>query len=124
MSLKLFITQGYDFTDTWNAVGGQLSSLSDLSKAMQSFLNPEGSSRVLSTYTLREWIRPLHVFPDSFSQSGLAWEIEQFPDDHGRMQTYYTKGGSLRSYFSKFSMNPQLGYGIVTLISGSYIHTD
>lgn len=97
-----------------------MSSLSDLAKTMQMFLNHEHSHSLLSAYSLREWIRPLHSYYDSLTQVGLAWEIQQFPDSHGRPQSYYSKGGNTQFYHSEFSFNRDLGYGIVVLMTGEY----
>jgi hypothetical protein len=41
-------------TDAHNSAGGQFSSLSDLAKTLQTFLNPDDPNAVLSRYSLRE----------------------------------------------------------------------
>jgi hypothetical protein len=107
-------------TDSYNPAAGQMSSLSDLAKAAVALLKPDDESPLLSPYSIREWVRPLHIFPDQFSQVGLAWEIMQFPDRHGRMHHYYSKAGNLEFYQSKFTINQDLGYGIVVMTTGRF----
>jgi hypothetical protein len=107
-------------TDAHNPAGGQMSSLSDLTKTVIALLKPNSKSPLLSPYSIREWFRPFHVFPDSYSQVGLAWEITQIPDRHGRLQHYYSKSGNLRTYHSQLTINQELGYGIVVLMTGGY----
>ncbi|PVF96243.1 beta-lactamase/transpeptidase-like protein [Serendipita vermifera] len=110
----------YDMTDAHNPAGGQMSSVSDLAKAVMALLNPKSKSPLLSPYSIREWLRPIHVFPDRFSQVGLAWEITQTPDRHGRLQHYYSKSGNLRTYHSQLTINQELGFGVVVLMTGSF----
>jgi hypothetical protein len=107
-------------TDSYNPAAGQVSSLSDLAKTAVALLKPDDESPLLSPYSIREWVRPLHIFPDQFSQVGLAWEIMQFPDRHGRMHHYYSKAGNLEFYQSKFTINQDLGYGIVVMTTGRF----
>jgi hypothetical protein len=107
-------------TDAHNPAGGQFSSLSDLAKTLQTFLNPDHPDALLSRYSLREWLRPLHVFPDHLTQVGLAWEIQTRSDSHGRTQYYYSKLGNLRFYHSQVTINPDLGFGAIVLMAGSF----
>lgn len=107
-------------TDSYNPAGGQMSSLSDLGKTMQIFLDPDHPHQLLSSYSLREWIRPLHNYYDDLTQVGLTWEIQQFKDVHGRQQRYYSKGGNLQFYHSEFSFNRDIGFGVIVLMAGNY----
>jgi len=109
-------------TDAHNSAGGQLSSVFDLAQTTRALLNP-GRHGILSPYSLREWFRPLHVFPDRLTRVGLAWEIQEFFDSHGRAQSYYSKFGNLRYYHSEISINRELGFGVVVLMAGRYSDT-
>lgn len=60
----------------------------------------------------------MHSFPDSFSETGLVWEILKFSDSHGRDQRYYGKGGDLLYSHSELMINPDLQYGIIVLLTG------
>jgi hypothetical protein len=82
---------------------------------MQDFLDPDDPHRLLSSYSLRERIRPLHNHYDDLTQVGLTWEIRQFKDVHGRQQRYYSKGGNMQFYHSEFSFNGDLGFGLLCL---------
>ncbi|CCA69463.1 hypothetical protein PIIN_03363 [Serendipita indica DSM 11827] len=108
-------------SDNLNPVGGQFSSVADLSKAVQSLLNPSKLKSILSPATKREWMRPVHVFPDHQTESGMGWEIFKFDDSHGREQRYYTKSGDLAFSHSIMLVNPELQYGIVVLNTGASV---
>ncbi|EGN94876.1 hypothetical protein SERLA73DRAFT_96244 [Serpula lacrymans var. lacrymans S7.3] len=107
-----------DFGDATNPAGGQYGSLSDLTKLMQTFLNPSGPKSLISSYTMREWVRPIHVWFDDFSEVGALWEIYKSHDSYGRSQKIYQKFGNLAGYHSAFTMNPVNSYGIVVLTTG------
>ena len=63
-------------------------------------------------------MRPVHVFPDHQTESGMAWEIFKINDSHGREQRYYSKSGDHEFSHSTFLVNPELQYGIVVLNTG------
>ncbi|KAG8987014.1 hypothetical protein FRB94_002810 [Tulasnella sp. JGI-2019a] len=109
-----------DLTDVANSAGGQYSSLRDLAKVMQTFLVPSRADSLLSSYTMREWLRPLHAFPDDTTEMGAPWEIRKIADMYGRPRRWYGKGGNLFVYHSKFNFNPDAGFGVVVLMTGRY----
>ncbi|KAG8987013.1 hypothetical protein FRB94_002809 [Tulasnella sp. JGI-2019a] len=109
-----------DLTDVDNSSEGQYSSLRDLAKVMQTFLVPSRAGSLLSSYSMREWLRPLHAFPDDMTEMGAPWEIRKITDTYGRPRRWYGQGGHLRVYQSKFSFNPDAGFGVVVLMTGRY----
>ena len=75
-----------------NPAAGQYSSLNDLVKVMQTFLDPQREEALLPSYVMREWLRPLHIWNDELWETGAPWEIVKLPDIHGRPQRFYQKG--------------------------------
>lgn len=65
-----------------------------------------------------EWFRPIYSFPDSYSETGLVWEIQKYPDTYRRDQRYYGKRGDLEWSHSIMMINPDLQYGIIVLMNG------
>lgn len=90
-SLMLSHLQDQDFMDATNPAGGQMSSLSDLTKLMQVLINPRRPESILSPFTVREWMRPAHTWFDDYSDVGALWEIYTSPDSYGRKQKLYQK---------------------------------
>ena len=74
-----------------NPSGGQMSSLSDLIKVMQVLINPQRPDSILSPFTVREWMRPMHAWFDDYSEVGALWEIYSSTDSYGRKQKLYQK---------------------------------
>ncbi|KAN0082374.1 Beta-lactamase/transpeptidase-like protein [Tylopilus felleus] len=107
-----------DFTDTMNPAGGQMSPLSDLTKFMQVLINPQRQENILSPFTVREWIRPIHTWFDDYTDVGALWEIYTSTDSYGRKQKLYQKLGELPGYHTAFTLNPVSSYGIIVLQSG------
>ncbi|KAH7914552.1 beta-lactamase/transpeptidase-like protein [Hygrophoropsis aurantiaca] len=107
-----------DFLDATNPTGGQMSSLSDLIKLMQTFIAPNRPESLLSPYTLREWMRPLHSWFDDFSEVGAPWEIYSSKDKYGRTQKIYQKLGELAGHHTAFTINPVNSYGVIVLTTG------
>ena len=90
-SVTLSRLQDQDFTDTMNPAGGQMSPLSDLTKFMQVLINPQRQENILSPFTVREWIRPIHTWFDDYTDVGALWEIYTSTDSYGRKQKLYQK---------------------------------
>ncbi|KAF8523515.1 beta-lactamase/transpeptidase-like protein [Hysterangium stoloniferum] len=109
-----------DLGEVYNPAGGQYSSLVDLSAFMQTILDPHRANAVLSPYTVREWLRPLHGWEDDLNEVGAPWEIVKYTDSTGRPVRFYEKGGNLDSHHSVFSVNPVSSYGVIVLIAGRY----
>ncbi|EGN94877.1 hypothetical protein SERLA73DRAFT_77610 [Serpula lacrymans var. lacrymans S7.3] len=107
-----------DFGDATNPYGGQFSSISDLVKLMQTFLDPTRPESLISPYTVREWMRPMYVWPDN-SAVGALWEIFQAQDSYGREQLVYQKSGDLVGYHSAWTINPINSYGVIVLTTGN-----
>ncbi|KAG8908654.1 hypothetical protein FRB99_004942 [Tulasnella sp. 403] len=103
-----------------NPAGGQWSSLNDLVTVMQTFLDPQKNNSLLSPYTMREWLRPLHVHPDGLTEVGAPWEIIKLPDSNGIQRRFFKKGGNLSRYHSNFMFNPDASFGVVVLMTGLY----
>ncbi|KAF6766639.1 beta-lactamase class C binding protein-like protein [Ephemerocybe angulata] len=131
--------------DLDDAAGGQYSSLSDLAKLMQVFLSPNPPNKEHSYLPalLREWLRPLHIWSEGLQAVGAPWEIEYLPSNiaYGRKPgpspppipypppstprrvPIYSKSGNLPGYHSLFALNPEFGYGVVVLVTGTYSNT-
>jgi hypothetical protein len=75
---------------------GQLSSVADLTKVMQTFLDSSNPKSLISSYTLREWLRPTYAWMDDMTEVGLLWEILKIPDAYDRRVRVYQKS----AYFS------------------------
>ncbi|KAG8945132.1 hypothetical protein FRC04_001198 [Tulasnella sp. 424] len=102
----------------YNPAGGQFSSLRDLTKVMQTFLNPSRADSLLSPYAMREWLRPLHGFPDDLTEVGAPWEIIKVPDTNGNPRRWYSKTGNLRGSHSVFVFDPTTSFGVIVLMTG------
>ncbi|KAG8904132.1 hypothetical protein FRC00_014216, partial [Tulasnella sp. 408] len=126
----------------YNPSAGQFSSLKDLTKVMQTFLDPSRKESLLSTPTLREWLRPLHGFPDDLTEVGAPWEIVKVPDINGNPRRWYGKsqsvvsctslaafipnadqsaprlGGNLLTSHSMFIFDPTTSFGVIVLMTG------
>ncbi|KDQ21842.1 hypothetical protein BOTBODRAFT_169033 [Botryobasidium botryosum FD-172 SS1] len=107
-----------DFLDVANPAGGQMSSLSDLVKLMQSFIDPSRPESLLRPYTMREWLRPVHAWWDDYSEMGLLWEIHKSEDSYGRRLRHYQKLGNLAGHHSSFTIAPSSSFGVVVLMTG------
>lgn len=68
-----------------------MSSLSDLVKVMQVLLNPRRPESIVSPFTVREWLRPMHSWFDDYSEVGALWEIYSSRDSYGKKQKLYQK---------------------------------
>ncbi|KAG9002541.1 hypothetical protein FRB90_011361 [Tulasnella sp. 427] len=102
----------------YNPAGGQFSSLRDLTKVMQTFLDPARNESLLSPYAMREWLRPLHGFPDDLTEVGAPWEIVKIPDSNGNPRRWYSKGGNLLASHSNFIFDPTTSSGVIVLMTG------
>ncbi|KAG8896802.1 hypothetical protein FRB99_008644 [Tulasnella sp. 403] len=109
-----------DFSEGDNTAGGQFSSLNDLKVVMRTFMNPESEDSLLSPQTVREWLRPLYVEPDSLTEVGAPWEITKLPDSYGIQRRFFSKGGNLFRYHSTFTFNPDASFGVIVLMTGTY----
>ncbi|KAL0958175.1 hypothetical protein HGRIS_000338 [Hohenbuehelia grisea] len=112
-----------NFGDVTNPAGGQMSSLSDLVKIVRTFVDPTRKHALLRPYTIREWLRPLHVWWDDYSEVGAVWEILRFTDSHSRNLRLFIKLGELDGIHSLISINPTTGFGTVILTSGPTMET-
>ncbi|KIO26859.1 hypothetical protein M407DRAFT_23917 [Tulasnella calospora MUT 4182] len=102
----------------YNPAGGQFSSLKDLTKVMQTFLDPSRKESLLSPYAMREWLRPLHGFPDDITEVGAPWEIVKVPDTNGNPRRWYSKSGNLLTSHSIFIFDPTTSFGVIVLMTG------
>ncbi|KAF8878278.1 hypothetical protein CPB84DRAFT_1794281 [Gymnopilus junonius] len=100
-----------------NASYGMLSSIADLSKLMQTFLDPNRPESLITPSTLREWLRPVHAWTDELTEVGLLWEIVKIPDTFGRQRRIYQKIGEFNGHYSAFAFNPTSGFGVIALMT-------
>ncbi|KAF8878279.1 beta-lactamase/transpeptidase-like protein [Gymnopilus junonius] len=105
---------------TMNPSYGQLSSLADLTKAMQMFLEPNRPDALISPQSSREWLRQSYAWSDDKTEVGLLWEIIKIADSYGRQQRVYQKLGEFMGHYSGFAFNPISSFGVVVLMTGSY----
>ncbi|KAG8960471.1 hypothetical protein FRC00_000266 [Tulasnella sp. 408] len=98
----------------YNPSASQFSSLKDLVKVMQTFLHPSRKESLLSTYSMREWLRPLHGFPDDLTEVGAAWEIVKVPDTNGNPRRWR----QLANLALHVHLRPTTSFGIVVLMTG------
>ncbi|KAI5116363.1 hypothetical protein M0805_001373 [Coniferiporia weirii] len=112
-----------DFGDATNPAGGQMSSLSDLVKLMQTFIDPTRPESLLRPYTIREWMRPMHAFSDDYSEIGALWEIYQYKDSYNRKLRMYQKLGELIGHHTAFTISPTSSFGAVVLTTGPSMQT-
>ncbi|KAF7311060.1 Beta-lactamase domain-containing protein [Mycena chlorophos] len=89
------------YSNTFDPAGGQYSSLNDLAMIMQTFLAPENGAM-------------------GSGEVGAPWEIKKISDS----ARVYSKGGNLPGYHSQFALNPQWGYGVIVLVTGTYTDTE
>jgi hypothetical protein len=68
-----------------------MSSLADLVKAAQSFLDPTAANALISPTTMKEWLRPLYYFGDGVTSVGSPWEIHRTKLPFGRAVDEYIK---------------------------------
>ncbi|TFK36950.1 beta-lactamase/transpeptidase-like protein [Crucibulum laeve] len=104
------------FDDSDDPAGGQYSSLSDLSIVMRTILSPTAEGGVVSEHVIREWLHPLYDWSGGIEQVGAPWEIKKL----NNQIPLYTKGGNLPGYHTQFALNPQFGYGVISLATGTY----
>ncbi|KAH9486520.1 Beta-lactamase-like protein str6 [Psilocybe cubensis] len=112
-----------EWADIWmgdfmDPVGGQYSSLKDLSLLMKTLLSPTGARGVLPASVVREWLRPIHIWGTGGEHVGAPWEAQTLAG-----VTAYAKGGNLPGYHSEFALVPEYSFGIVLLVSGSNADT-
>ncbi|KDQ21841.1 hypothetical protein BOTBODRAFT_169032 [Botryobasidium botryosum FD-172 SS1] len=101
-----------------NPAAGQMGSLSDLVKVMQTLIDPNRPGSLLRPYTIREWLRPMHAWWDDYSETGLLWEIYKSEDSYGRKLRYYQKMGGLPGHYTAFTLAPTSSFGVIVLTSG------
>ncbi|EGO21816.1 hypothetical protein SERLADRAFT_474737 [Serpula lacrymans var. lacrymans S7.9] len=112
-----------DHGDASNPSGGQLSSVSDLVKVMQTLIDPSRPESAIPAITVREWLRPIHSWVDDYTAVGAPWEIIKPKDSYGRTQPLYQKLGEMPGYHSGFIINPTSSYGIIILSTGPMTQT-
>lgn len=132
--------------DTDDSAGGQYSSLSDLSKIAQVFLSPNAPSKDFEFLpeVMREWLRPSYTWSTGKEAVGAPWEISYLPPGpapHNHAEDIppgtpppprrlpgnvpiYSKQGNMPGYHSIFSLNPEYGYAVIVLVTGTYTKTD
>ena len=142
---SLPLLQDSIFGDADDSAGGQYSSLADLARIAQAFLSPKALNKEhrFLPALMREWLRPVHVWPNGDEAVGAPWEISYLPpqDLFGRVlhgsghilaesttggiypypgrTPIYSKSGSIPGYQSLFSLNPEFGYAVIVLATGS-----
>ncbi|KAJ7499888.1 beta-lactamase/transpeptidase-like protein [Mycena latifolia] len=109
----------WDFLDAMSCSGGQMSSLSDYIKVMQTILDPTRPESLLPSHVIREWLRPLHGWMDDTTEVGMLWEIEKIKDTYARPIRIFQKLGVLGASRSVFAINQDMSYGIALLMTGS-----
>ncbi|KAG8915159.1 hypothetical protein FRC00_007202, partial [Tulasnella sp. 408] len=119
VSSKFPFEVGYDI-GSYNPSAGQFSSLLDLITVMQTFLDPSRNNSLLSPRSMREWLRPLHGFPDDFTEMGAPWEIVKLSDSNGNTKRWYSKSGNFLASNSNFIFDPVSSFGVVVLMTGQY----
>lgn len=83
-SLSRMEIQDLEFLDAMACSGGQMSSLSDYIKLMQTIIDPTRPESLLPPHVIREWMRPLHGWTDETTEVGMLWEIEKIYDSYSR----------------------------------------
>ncbi|KAJ7165664.1 beta-lactamase/transpeptidase-like protein [Mycena crocata] len=109
----------WDFLDPMSCSGGQMSSLSDYIKVMQTILDPTRPESLLSPHVIREWLHPLHGWMDETTEVGMLWEIEKIRDSYARPIRIFQKLGVLGASRSVFAINQDMSYGVALLMTGS-----
>lgn len=120
--------------DVDDSAGGQYSSLGDLAKVAQVFLSatPPSEDYDFLPDVVREWLRPMHVWANGGEAVGAPWEISYLPPGvPGRNPNrfpgnipIYSKAGNMPGYHSIFSLNPEYGYAVIVLVTGTYSRTE
>nr|GAT50410.1 predicted protein [Mycena chlorophos] len=108
-----------DFLDVMSCSGGQMSSLSDYTKLMQTLLDPTLSQSLLPPQVIREWLHPIHSWFDDTTEVGLIWEIEKIRDAYERPVQIFQKLGVLGASRSVFAVNPSRSFGVALLMTGT-----
>ena len=121
-----------EWADTYfydlNPSGGMYSSASDLRRFGQTLLDPAPNPDIggpfdpspgsfLTKQSVREWLKPMHVFDDGLLSVGMPWEIFTVPIGKRRM-SLYAKGGTLPAFHTMFGVDPEREFGFALLISG------
>ncbi|KAJ7983167.1 beta-lactamase/transpeptidase-like protein [Mycena polygramma] len=109
----------WDFLDAMSCSGGQMSSLSDYIKVMQTILDPTRPESLLPPHVIREWLRPLHGWMDETTEVGMLWEIKKIRDSYMRPVRIFQKLGALGASRSVFAINQDMAYGVALLMTGS-----
>lgn len=110
-------------SETENSAGGQASSARDLLKLASHILSHESNATFLTSSTIDEWLRPIHVWADGYTQVGLPWEIYRLPDytsNNGGTFDLYTKSGNLPGFNTIFALDRAAGNSIIILSTGNY----
>jgi hypothetical protein len=133
--------------DADDSTGGQYSSLADLSRIAQVFLSPKAPNKEhqFLSALMREWLRPVHIWPNGNEAVGAPWEITYLPPSlfggshfsksdfygqfgegktsghrpHTARIPIYSKSRSVLGYQSLFSLNPEYGNAAIVLTTGS-----
>ncbi|KAH6906108.1 beta-lactamase class C binding protein-like protein [Coprinopsis sp. MPI-PUGE-AT-0042] len=112
--------------DIQDPAGGQYGSVADLAKLAQAFLSPTGpEGHEFLPDIMREWLKPSYIFPSGIQASGMPWEIAYIPaadaplDRSPGLAPVYTKTGDLGPYHNIFALNPEYGYAVIALTTGS-----
>ncbi|PPQ66550.1 hypothetical protein CVT24_007115 [Panaeolus cyanescens] len=101
------------FDNAETAAGAQYGSTADLENLMQNLLNNKDKNRLIPQRVMREWLRPLHVWPSGDESVGAPWEISNVANT-----VVYGKAGDIGGYHSDFSLVPDYSYGITLLSTG------
>ena len=81
---------------------------------------------------VREWLRPMHLWANGGEAVGAPWEVSYLPPSApGRNPNrfpgsipIYSKAGNMPGYHSIFSLNPEYGYAVIVLVTGTYSKTE
>ncbi|KAF9048730.1 beta-lactamase/transpeptidase-like protein [Panaeolus papilionaceus] len=103
----------WPFDNAEAAAGAQYSSTADLEVLMQNLLDPKAKGKLLPQRVMREWLRPLHVWPSGDQGVGAPWEISKVAET-----LVYGKGGDVGTYHADFDLVPDYSYGIILLFTG------
>lgn len=100
--------------------GGLYSSIADLRSAGLSILNSE----LLSSNTIRRWMKPLSGTGSLVQLVGAPWEISRLAipvtsgASHTRVSDLYTKAGGTGDYTCVLALSPDHGIGFSILVAG------
>ncbi|KAL5499258.1 hypothetical protein ACEPAH_1776 [Sanghuangporus vaninii] len=112
-----------DFGDATNPAGGQMSSMADLVKTIQTLIDPSCPGALIRPYTIREWMRPMHSWWDDYSEVGGLWEISRIADSNRRTVKLYQKSGELAGHHTIVTINPSSSFGVIILTTGPSMQT-